>query len=392
MTMGSVLNDELLVGEPVCSIGNPNSLVYLLQKEETQTSVAYCDQVNRSSYSDVPENRVWSSENYIFQYQLDGDVVELEPKVADFGSGSVKNGGLFYQNNTPQIVDSVHPSNCSSAGRGHEARCRSLSTSCGSVQFQERFQRHSLNLSPDDKKRKRFDDASGLTPAENSDVKHVRNEIAEYEDEDKLAHKSVAKSCSKIVGKRSIHKSNSKKAPNATICSTNSTEDRNKDHVQVRAKRGEATSRHSLAERIRRERISERMKVLQDLVPGCDKITGKAIMLDEIINYVLSLQHQVEFLSTKLAAVDPRQKSGLDQFLLEDIHHSQEGIAATVDTIEMRSFYSLPDNVSPVTLPTLAPSSNFQITRVWKEKIPDKSQMDIVCNLDPDSLKSEADS
>lgn len=78
----------------------------------------------------------------------------------------------------------------------------------------------------------------------------MRNEIADYEDEDKLAHKSVAKSCSKIVGKRSIHKSNSKKAPNATICSTNSTEDRNKDHVQVREKRGEATSRHSLAERV----------------------------------------------------------------------------------------------------------------------------------------------
>ena len=62
------------------------------------------------------------------------------------------------------------------------------------------------------------------------------------------------------------------------------------------------------------------MKLLQDLVPGCNKvtsplfgvsnfsktpvvhtlqisfeqITGKAIMLDEIINYVQSLQRQVE--------------------------------------------------------------------------------------------------
>jgi len=45
---------------------------------------------------------------------------------------------------------------------------------------------------------------------------------------------------------------------------------------------------------VRREKISERMKYLQDLVPGCNKIAGKAGMLDEIINYVQSLQRQVE--------------------------------------------------------------------------------------------------
>ncbi|XP_042385395.1 transcription factor bHLH78-like [Zingiber officinale] len=75
-----------------------------------------------------------------------------------------------------------------------------------------------------------------------------------------------------------------------------------KDYIHVRARRGEATDSHSLAERVRRERISERMKLLQGLVPGCNKITSKALVLDEIINYVQSLQRQVEFLSTKLAA------------------------------------------------------------------------------------------
>ncbi|CAH9079591.1 unnamed protein product [Cuscuta epithymum] len=72
------------------------------------------------------------------------------------------------------------------------------------------------------------------------------------------------------------------------------------DYIHVRARRGQATDSHSLA-----ERISERMKHLQDLVPGCNKITGKAGMLDEIINYVQSLQRQVEFLSMKLAAASP---------------------------------------------------------------------------------------
>ncbi|XP_028766268.1 transcription factor bHLH137-like [Neltuma alba] len=76
-------------------------------------------------------------------------------------------------------------------------------------------------------------------------------------------------------------------------------------YIHVRARRGQATDSHSLAERARREKISERMKLLQRLVPGCDKVTGKALMLDEIINYVQSLQNQVEFLSMKLASVNP---------------------------------------------------------------------------------------
>ncbi|KAK1356046.1 Transcription factor bHLH62 [Heracleum sosnowskyi] len=79
-----------------------------------------------------------------------------------------------------------------------------------------------------------------------------------------------------------------------------------KDYIHVRARRGQATDSHSLAERVRREKISKRMKTLEDLVPGCNKVTGKAPMLDEIINYVQSLQRQVEFLSMKLATVSPR--------------------------------------------------------------------------------------
>nr|CAA8287121.1 Unknown [Brassica oleracea]CAA8391718.1 Unknown [Brassica oleracea]CAA8403287.1 Unknown [Brassica oleracea] len=77
------------------------------------------------------------------------------------------------------------------------------------------------------------------------------------------------------------------------------------DYIHVRARRGEATDRHSLAERARREKISKKMKCLRDIVPGCNKVTGKAGMLDEIINYVQSLQQQVEFLSMKLSFVNP---------------------------------------------------------------------------------------
>uniref|UniRef100_A0A0D9Z4C9 BHLH domain-containing protein n=1 Tax=Oryza glumipatula TaxID=40148 RepID=A0A0D9Z4C9_9ORYZ len=97
------------------------------------------------------------------------------------------------------------------------------------------------------------------------------------------------------------------------------------EYVHVRAKRGQATNSHSLAERFRREKINERMKLLQDLVPGCNKITGKAMMLDEIINYVQSLQRQVEFLSMKLSTISPELNSDLD---LQDILCSQDARSA----------------------------------------------------------------
>ncbi|PSR94957.1 Transcription factor bHLH78 like [Actinidia chinensis var. chinensis] len=90
-----------------------------------------------------------------------------------------------------------------------------------------------------------------------------------------------------------------------------------KDYIHVRARRGQATDSHSLAERVRREKIGERMKLLQDLVPGCNKVTGKALMLDEIINYVQSLQRQVEFLSMKLASVNTLDVN-MDSLLSKD--------------------------------------------------------------------------
>ncbi|XP_059276513.1 bHLH transcription factor RHL1-like [Lycium ferocissimum] len=65
---------------------------------------------------------------------------------------------------------------------------------------------------------------------------------------------------------------------------------------KVRARRGQATDPHSIAERLRRERIAERMKSLQELVPNANK-TDKASMLDEIIDYVRFLQLQVKVLS-----------------------------------------------------------------------------------------------
>ncbi|GMH18627.1 hypothetical protein Nepgr_020468 [Nepenthes gracilis] len=103
-----------------------------------------------------------------------------------------------------------------------------------------------------------------------------------------------------------------------------------KDYIHVRARRGQATDSHSIAERVRREKISERMKFLQDLVPGCSKVTGKAVVLDEIINYVQSLQRQVEFLSMKLATGNSRMDFNLEALLSHDISQSGGSMPQTI--------------------------------------------------------------
>ncbi|KAH7515838.1 transcription factor BHLH089 [Ziziphus jujuba] len=106
------------------------------------------------------------------------------------------------------------------------------------------------------------------------------------------------------------------------------------DYIHVRARRGQATDSHSLAERARREKISERMKILQDLVPGCNKVIGKALVLDEIINYIQSLQRQVEFLSMKLEAVNSRNP-GIEVFTSKDMNLALQFGQQTFDTSGM---------------------------------------------------------
>ncbi|KAK7262550.1 hypothetical protein RJT34_30124 [Clitoria ternatea] len=70
---------------------------------------------------------------------------------------------------------------------------------------------------------------------------------------------------------------------------------------KIRAKRGCATHPRSIAERVRRTKISERMRKLQDLVPNMDKQTNTADMLDLAVDYIKDLQKQVQTLSDNRA-------------------------------------------------------------------------------------------
>ncbi|VFQ62290.1 unnamed protein product [Cuscuta campestris] len=131
-------------------------------------------------------------------------------------------------------------------------------------------------------------------------------------------------------------------------------------YVHVRAKRGQATNPHSLAERVRRERIGERIRLLQELVPGCNKIIGKAVMLDEIINYVQSLQQQVEFLSMKLATVNPEFHLGIERAMPKEIFTTQRS-----DVSLLRSGHGTSSSMRSTSTPNPTPPNNPLFQNVW---------------------------
>ncbi|KAF6175413.1 hypothetical protein GIB67_036504 [Kingdonia uniflora] len=64
----------------------------------------------------------------------------------------------------------------------------------------------------------------------------------------------------------------------------------------VSTKRSRAAAVHNQSERKRRDKINQRMKTLQKLVPNSSK-TDKASMLDEVIEYLKQLQAQVSMMS-----------------------------------------------------------------------------------------------
>ncbi|KAM0934315.1 putative transcription factor bHLH family [Dioscorea sansibarensis] len=60
--------------------------------------------------------------------------------------------------------------------------------------------------------------------------------------------------------------------------------------------RSKAVTIHNQSESRRRDRINEKMRALQKLVPNSRK-TDKASMLDEVINYIKQLQNQVKMMT-----------------------------------------------------------------------------------------------
>ncbi|XP_071717344.1 transcription factor bHLH74-like [Rutidosis leptorrhynchoides] len=199
-------------------------------------------------------------------------------------------------------------------------------------------------------------------------------------------------------GKKLRIDSSEKQIGKQIVKDTSDNSGKDNSYIHVRAKRGQATNSHSLAERVRREKISERMKLLQELVPGCNKITGKAVMLDEIINYVQSLQQQVEFLSMKLATVNPEMNVDIDRLMFKDILHSRGGSSNPAFGFgpTLTTSHSYPHGSLPVIPTSITPLHPIHPQPVWDNDLHNLLQMGFdvnpgINNLGPNAGRAKMD-
>ncbi|KAL2935378.1 Transcription factor PIF7 [Bienertia sinuspersici] len=79
-------------------------------------------------------------------------------------------------------------------------------------------------------------------------------------------------------------------------------------------RKGRAAAVHNQSERRRRDRINQKMKALQKLVPNASK-TDKASMLDEVIEYLKQLQAQVQMMTNARFMPQLMMPLGMQQHL-----------------------------------------------------------------------------
>uniref|UniRef100_A0A6N2LNM7 BHLH domain-containing protein n=1 Tax=Salix viminalis TaxID=40686 RepID=A0A6N2LNM7_SALVM len=294
--------------DPVVSLSQPGNFV--------GSSTGSQSEFSNSPFPIVMENPGISNTCHLVRYPSDSGFIELVPKFPGFGSGNFSEMvGSLGLTECSQIVNAGCPSNYKEANNestSHGAQRQedhqlSEETTIGALPHGKRRRRVAESNSPFDPNKNAEGEFQKYPSGESSDSAKELDEKRQ-----KIEQNRGANSCGKQVVKQTKDNPQSREAPK-------------ENYIHVRARRGQATNSHSLAERVRREKISERMRMLQELVPGCNKITGKAVMLDEIINYVQSLQQQVEFLSMKLATVNPELYNDVERIQSKDILHSRGG-------------------------------------------------------------------
>ncbi|KAF7817415.1 Transcription factor bHLH74 [Senna tora] len=260
-----------------------------------------------SSYPIVLENQGLSSTSHLVQYMSDSNYVDIVPKVPSYASGSfseMANSNTGYVSNKDSGIERTAINDDAQSQGDNSTPEDGVTASVPNGSRRKRELHYNSTFNPNMS-------AEVGAPKDSSD-KSSDGVKEQDEKKPKLDQNTKAD----LRGKQAKDSSHS------------GGETPKENFIHVRARRGQATNSHSLAERVRREKISERMRLLQELVPGCNKITGKAVMLDEIINYVQSLQQQVEFLSMKLATVNPELNFDVDRILSKDILQSHVGNGA----------------------------------------------------------------
>lgn len=123
--------------------------------------------------------------------------------------------------------------------------------------------------------------------------------------------------CTSFVSTRSLKTKTTDEDSSCHGGSGNPDEDREKNNETGRSqstRRNRVAATHNQSERRRRDRINQKMKTLQKLVPNATK-TDKATMLDEVIEYLKQLQAQVQMMSMRSMAPQMVLPLGMQQHL-----------------------------------------------------------------------------
>ncbi|XP_073111825.1 transcription factor UNE10 isoform X2 [Elaeis guineensis] len=130
--------------------------------------------------------------------------------------------------------------------------------------------------------------------------------------------------------------------------------------VSASARRRRATAVHNQSERKRRDRINQKMKALQKLVPNSSK-TDKASMLDEVIEYLKQLQAQVQMMSRMSTMMMPMTMPQLQMSMMAhmaqmaQMAHMGMGMGMGMGMMDLNSLNQL----SHASLPPLVHPSAF---------------------------------
>lgn len=126
----------------------------------------------------------------------------------------------------------------------------------------------------------------------------------------------------------------------------------------ISTKRSRAAAVHNQSERKRRDRINQRMRTLQKLVPNSSK-TDKASMLDEVIDYLKQLQAQVQMMS--MIGSMPAMMMPMQQFQMSvmaqmaQMQMAQMGMGMGMGMMDMGSLA----RPTPVGIPPVLPTTSF---------------------------------
>ncbi|XP_059302279.1 transcription factor UNE10-like [Lycium ferocissimum] len=229
---------------------------------------------------------------------------------------------------TTMAVDALVPTNSTNTGNSHqlEPKCiasRSIHVaSCSGV----------ANRTDEEMKRAKTG-AKDLEITESLRKGEVKNLIESLYEGHNMADRSVSRRDTIETGERHLGEerltSTSMASPDRSTSKLGRAQDEDEKKGSkislFSTKRSRAAATHNQSERKRRDKINQRMKTLQKLVPTSSK-TDKASMLDEVIEYLKQLQAQVDAMS-KMRHVNMSPAMMLPNMALQQ-QHLQMSMAA----------------------------------------------------------------